>query len=138
MSDDLGEEVELEMAGIERLLKDLSPLLHEVQATAPDIVKKLALAGLLHSFYTGIEAVLDRISLKIDGGRIRTETWHRDLLERMATTTESRSSVISEELRDILRGYLSFRHVFRNAYPSELQWLRPRVRIQLGAACSRE
>jgi len=122
--DELSEEVHLEMTQLAQSLGQLSSLLNKVQTYSPDVVEKAALAGFLHSFYTGMEAVLDRISRRVDGGRIRTTTWHKDLLERMSMPTESRPKVISDDLRDVLRGYLSFRHVFRNAYPFELQWTK--------------
>ena len=40
----------------------------------------------------------------------------------MAEATTAHPAIISESLRDHLRGYLTFRHVFRHAYSFELRW----------------
>jgi len=41
-----------------------------------------------------------------------------------------RPLVISERLRESLRGYLDFRHVFRQAYTFELRWQRMAVLVR--------
>jgi len=46
------------------------------------------------------------------------------LLNAMAAAGPSRPSLISSALRDELRVYLEFRHVFRHAYSHELQWTK--------------
>jgi hypothetical protein len=40
----------------------------------------------------------------------------------MALPGASRPPVISQNLKDALRGYLDFRHVFRHAYTFDLHW----------------
>jgi hypothetical protein len=62
-----------------------------------------ALAAMLHSFYTGIENVMKRIALRIDGGLPEGPAWHTRLLDR-------------------LRTYMAFRHMFRHTYSFELRW----------------
>jgi hypothetical protein len=47
--------------------------------------------------------------------------WHTDLLESMAHPATG-APVISGALRDRLKPYLHFRHVFRSAYVLMLQW----------------
>ena len=77
---------------------------------------------MLHSFYTGIENIFKRIAIELDGAPPTGEAWHRDLLNAMAQRTSNRPAVISELLRDQLRDYLEFRHVFRHAYSFQLKW----------------
>jgi hypothetical protein len=77
---------------------------------------------MLHAFYNGIENIFKKISTEFDGGPAKTEIWHRTLLNTMALPGASRPPVISQNLKDALRGYLDFRHVFRHAYTFDLHW----------------
>ncbi len=77
---------------------------------------------MLHSFYNGIENIFKRVALELDGELPDSRTWHRDLLETMARSAAVRPAVISEGLRDQLKEYLHFRHVFRSAYSFLLEW----------------
>jgi len=47
---------------------------------------------------------------------------HVQLLDGMTRPTPGWPAVISEQLRESLRQYLDFRHVFRHAYSFQLQW----------------
>lgn len=83
----------------------------------------MAMSGYLHHFYTGIEAIFDRISRNIDGGPGKAGDWHRDLLRSMALEISGlRPRVISPELMEELDEYRRFRHLFRHAYAGELRW----------------
>lgn len=77
---------------------------------------------MLHSFYTGIENLFKRVAIHLDHGMPQGAMWHSRILDSMVVPTEYRPLMISGELRDTLRGYLSFRHVFRHAYAFELRW----------------
>jgi hypothetical protein len=54
------------------------------------------------------------------------DSWHRELLSRMKTSTPNRPALLPEALHDSLNDslneYLRFRHVFRNAYSFDLDW----------------
>ena len=60
--------------------------------------------------------------MELDGDLPKSEFWHRQLLDNMAYPGPARRAVISASLRDDLRVYLYFRHVFRQAYTFELRW----------------
>jgi len=90
--------VVLELAQLERLLTDFAPLRQKVKSTPPDLVETAALAGLLHSFYNGIENIFKRIAVHLDQARPRGELWHRELLTGMAQPNAQRTAVISREL----------------------------------------
>jgi hypothetical protein len=77
---------------------------------------------MLHSFYTGIENILKRIAVALDGGLPKGENWHRDLLASMAKPGAHRPAALSPAARLALRQYLGFRHVFRQGYGFDLQW----------------
>jgi len=114
--------VQLELAQIRHLLNTNSGLLDKVRDTEPDSTELMALSALLHSFYTGIENIFKRIALEIDGSLPTGMSWHTDLLRLVSRETDSRRSVISDDLRAKLGEYMDFRHVFRHAYSFDLKW----------------
>ncbi len=94
-------------------------------ADPPTEVELQAIASYLHQFYTGIESILERVALQLDGGMPRGASWHLDLLSQMAEAREGvRPAVIDEPLWARLKMYLDFRHFFRHAYGFELKWVR--------------
>ena len=119
---ELREEVELELARLNALVKSFRPLLTKTKEAVPDTIETVALAGFLHSLYTGIENIFKRIALHAEKKLPEGPAWHSRLLEEMAEANTNRPPVISHELRDTLSDYLSFRHVFRHAYSFELKW----------------
>jgi hypothetical protein len=118
----LQKQAAVEMEQIKQLLEMHLPLLQKCERVKPDAIERSALAAMLHSFYTGIENIFKRVAVEIDGEPPQGEIWHRQLLDRMARPNEKRAAVISEALKDKLRSYLEFRHVFRHAYTFELRW----------------
>ena len=75
----------------------------------------------LHGFYSGLERFFELIGKHIDQNLPIGETWHRDLLERMAQdVTGVRPSVISQESERQLDSFRRFRHLVRNLYATNL------------------
>ena len=122
MWDKLRKQITVELNQLHHLLENHRPLLEKCLSEKPDPIERSAFAAMLHSFYTGIENILKRVALEIDGGLPGSEIWHRQLLNKMAQPGPDRSAVITPATRDILRSYLEFRHVFRHAYTFELRW----------------
>ena len=122
MSPETYREVMLQLQLLERLLAEFSPLRRKVQQVPPDLVEITALAGFLHSFYTGVESIFKRIADDPGQRRLLGEFWHHELLTAMMQSTAGSAAVISEALGNRLWDYLNFRHVFRHAYSFELQW----------------
>jgi hypothetical protein len=112
----------VEIEQLNHLLETHRPLLSKCKSTKPDSIEISTLAAMLHAFYTGIENILRRVTLELDGEPPKGEFWHRQLLDNMAHPSPARPVVISAPLRDALRDYLYFRHVFRHAYTFELRW----------------
>lgn len=115
-------QAETELAQLRELLAVHAPLVEKCRHRAPDLIECSALATLLHSFYTGIENLLARVGREIDGETVKSEQWHRDLLQRMTEARGARPAVISSDLRTRLQDYLGFRHFFRNAYSFRFDW----------------
>ena len=122
MWSEISEEVDLELAQLRRHVVLLSDLRQKVKQGPPDPVEVMALAAFLHAFYNGVENLFKRIAKRFDRESSRSELWHSQLLNQVSTPNDQRPIVITGELRDRLRPYLTFRHVFRHAYSHELKW----------------
>ncbi|HEY86298.1 MAG TPA: hypothetical protein G4N96_14430 [Chloroflexi bacterium] len=122
MYSEVNEQVQVEVEQIDHLLDQYTPLIRSASQSEPNFFDVAALGTLLHSFYTGIENIFKRISLEIDGDLPSGACWHSDLLNAMAHPTDQRGAVIPDTLRLRLKEYLSFRHVFRQAYTFNLSW----------------
>ena len=112
----------VEQEQLDRLIEVHRPLLLRCATSTPDDIELSALAAMLHSFYTGIENLFKRIEVETDATLPRGESWHRELLDAMRWSSRVRPAVISAPLRDRLREYLEFCHVFRQAYSFQLRW----------------
>jgi hypothetical protein len=99
-------------------------LLRQVAQSPPEFIEIAALGALLHAFYTGVENIFKRIALEIDDQLPIGPYWHSDLLNLMAQAAVARPAVITPPLRQRLKEYLNFRHVFRQAYTFDLDWAK--------------
>ena len=71
----------------------------------------------IHSFYSGIERVLEKIAYAVEGSLPQGVNWHQELLDQMALEIPNvRPAVISSKTREQLDPYRGFRHVVRNVY----------------------
>jgi len=108
---DYKKRIEVEYEAIEQTLSYLpkKPLFN---------LSELEIAGtatLLHNFYNGIENIIKQIflskSIEIPTGN----AWHQQLL-----LLAIKKNIISKELADDLKEYLSFRHFFTHSYALDL------------------
>jgi len=120
--DRLRKQVTVERQQLHRLLETYRPLFEKCAVSPPNDIEIYALAGLLHSFYNGIENIFKRIAEELDGQSPRSQFWHRELLDSMSQPREVRPAVISESLVERLDSYLDFRHFFRHSYIFDLRW----------------
>jgi hypothetical protein len=127
---DLKEEIELELTMLKKHLSDCSPLRNIVLSRPPDHIESMALGAMLHAFYNGIENIFKRITLHCGKGSPRSQAWHRQLLNSMAKTDQTRPAVISETLLNVLKNYLNFRHFFRQAYGFQIKWEKMAALVQ--------
>jgi hypothetical protein len=119
-SDKLTKQVRVELDQLSHLVQEYLPLIPTAENKPPSKVEISALAAFLHSFYTGIENIFGRIYIELNGRKASGESWHKELLCSM--TDKKFGPLISKELCTILSGYLTFRHVFRQAYTFDLRW----------------
>jgi len=79
----------------------------------------------LHSFYNGLERLMELVALEMDGGTLGGEFWHIELLRQMALELPSvRPAVLSAETGQLLDEYRKFRHRVRNIYAAHLSAAR--------------
>ncbi len=122
----LRSKVDFDTEQLRALLEVFRCLLTAPSDWQPAPVELVAVAAVLHSFYCGIERLLEYIAEGVDGGAPDGKAWHRELVDRMTTRTDRRPAVLSVELADDLKEYLAFRHLFRKTYLQDLRWNKMR------------
>jgi len=120
----LAKQIAAEREMLNRLLADHRTLIDKCEHSSPEKIEISALAAMLHSFYTGIENLFERIAIELDEGLPQGPAWHKELLARMSLPAPRRPAVISPGLAENLREYLEFRHFFRGAYTFQVLWDR--------------
>lgn len=71
----------------------------------------------LHSFYSGLEKIFERIANDLDKNIPTGKSWHKDLLLQMEMTIpDIRPQVLSQATIESIQEYLEFRHLVRNLY----------------------
>jgi hypothetical protein len=75
----------------------------------------------LHSFYSGLEHIFEKIASLVDESVPAGSNWHQELIRQMSIEVSGvRPAVISAELRIALEEYRGFRHIVRNVYTYQL------------------
>jgi len=116
--------VEFEISQVDLLLDETMPLLNLVHNKIPDKIEIAALGLFLHSFYNGIENII-KIIIKEKFGKLPSGIkWHKELLDLCFEYIDFQNKLFSEELKDVLDDYLSFRHFIRNTYSFRIKWER--------------
>ena len=117
-------DIDREMAQVERLLEESRSDLGGVGGT-PSRLEVRGVASVLHDFYSGVERVVERIAVELDGELPRGGDWHSQLLNRMEEEVEGvRPRVLTSDLAERLRPFLRFRHLFRDIGGGQLRWER--------------
>ena len=114
--------VKHEISLIDEMIIASTPLLEIAKLREPDYSEKCGIAYNIHSFYYGIEKILLLILIEEDKLTIDEAKWHKAVLSKAFEKTVNRDPILNENLIDILKDYLHFRHVSRNSYGSILVW----------------
>lgn len=79
----------------------------------------------LHAWYTGFEAILERVARELDGAVPTGDRWQRDLLYQGSAEVPGLRQGLFEtaDLHDLTL-LLAFRHFFRHAYAVEFDPVR--------------
>jgi hypothetical protein len=117
------EAIEFELGEIENLFQLYQEKLFELDLNqTPGLLELTGFASVLHSFYNGIENIFLVIAKNIDEKIPSDFNWHKNLLSQMAEKNIVRGPVLSGEMKNDLKKYLTFRHFFRHAYSFHLEW----------------
>jgi hypothetical protein len=116
--------IEHEILRIDKSLEDVKPLLDLCKIKEPDIIEMTAAAQVLHSFYNGVESVI-LLFFKYKNETLPNDTrWHKTLFEMAFGTNSKGIKIIRDDIKKKLENYLTFRHLIRHSYSSELDWNR--------------
>ncbi|MFN8499751.1 MAG: hypothetical protein U0641_18005 [Anaerolineae bacterium] len=119
----LSERIRAELAAMDHVVRRTESTLDRAVEQPENADLFLASAALdLHSFYTGVERLLELIARDVDQSVPSGPSWHRDLLAQSALPIAAlRPAILRAETRDALSEYLGFRHVVRTAYSFDLR-----------------
>jgi sugar-specific transcriptional regulator TrmB len=123
LPDRIKEDIDFELGEIDLLIQLYEKELFDMEKSL-NLVELTALAGVLHSFYNGIENTLLIIAKNIDKNIPSDFDWHKSLLEQMAKENNHRKAVLTIDTKNELLKYLGFRHFFRHSYSFHLKWER--------------
>lgn len=122
VSADLAAKIRLGLGELTRVVREMSPLIAKASEPEADVIERSAACAMLHSFYTEIEKIFERIARDWDRGVPSSDSWHRELLQQMAAARHNRPAVISAGLLIPLKEFLAFRHLFRGASIMLMRW----------------
>ena len=124
-SEELREEINIEMELIETTLKELLALYKEISDREPTVREKTAAAAFLAQFYGGIENILKRISRFYNIHLPTGDAWHIDLFKRFCEPSyKSLPAIFDESLSLDMASFRKFRHVVYHGYGFQLDWDR--------------
>ncbi|GIW71996.1 MAG: hypothetical protein KatS3mg102_1538 [Planctomycetota bacterium] len=127
-----------DLARVEREVAEVARRIERCQAADPDQDALWLLAKGLHGFYTGLEAILEKVHEVFFGEAPRGPDSHTRLLQDAARDVPRvRPPVLRPQTAEKLYDYLRFRHFFRHAYGVSLDWDRMRGKV-LGLAVLHE
>lgn len=110
--------IDYEISQIDELIDKSKVLISLCKEKEPDFVEIIAVGGILHSFYNGIENIFVLIG-KILGFDFKSSPqWHRNLVDFMF----SQSNFLPSDLRLLLTEYMGFRHFYRHTYGFTIKW----------------
>ncbi|MEW6615676.1 MAG: hypothetical protein AB1401_09450 [Thermodesulfobacteriota bacterium] len=124
-SEELREEIAIELENIETVLRELSILYEDVKGREASVREKTAASAFLAQFYTGIENILKRISRFYNVPLPSGEMWHVELFKRFCEPSfPSLPALFDGFLSSGLAPYRKFRHVVHHGYGFQLEWER--------------
>ena len=114
-----------EIATARPLFAQLAAEIESVRQRHPTVIPREALALIavdLHSYYTKLEALLERFLVSFEGQAPRGESGHAGLLRVAALAIPGvRPPIFSDQTREVLDELRKFRHFFRHAYALDLR-----------------
>ncbi len=108
-----------------KLIKTIEQKLNErARGLSPDdIIRLESIAYQIHNLYNATEDLLKIVATYFENNITDTAQWHSALLQRMTQNIpEIRPALLSPETFLILNGLRGFRHFFRHAYGTNIEY----------------
>jgi hypothetical protein len=130
-SNELIEEIRMELDNIEIVLQKLACLYEDVKSSEVSMRNKTAAAAFLAQFYGGIENILKRISRFYNVILPAGNLWHVELFKRFCEPSGKPLPLLFDKtLSEDLAPYRKFRHVVHHGYGFQLDWDRMKEGIE--------
>lgn len=110
--------IKYEISEIDVLLEKSQVLISLCKTKEPDFIETVAIGGILHSFYNGIENIFVLIAKTLDFDFKSSSQWHRNLIDFMF----AQPNFLQANLRQQTTEYMGFRHFFRHTYGYTIKW----------------
>ncbi len=95
-----------------------------------DIILLESIAYQIHNLYNAIEDLLKIVATYFENNITDTRQWHRALLTRMAQEVLGvRPPLLSSQSYLLLNNLRGFRHFFRHAYGSEIEFEQLKINL---------
>jgi hypothetical protein len=126
-SDELREEVGIELGLIETSVNEALSLFHDLADKEPTVREKTAAAAFIAQFYGGIENILKRIH-RFHGVPMPVgDSWHIEIFKRFCHPGyHPLPFLFEDDLASDLSTFRKFRHVVYHGYGFQLDWERMR------------
>lgn len=114
------------------LIKTISERLKQraMDLTADDIIRLESVAYQIHNLYNATEDLFKIIATYFENNISDTTRWHSALLQRMTQSIpEIRPALFSQKTYSILNSLRGFRHFFRHAYGSILEYEQLKINL---------
>ena len=122
MDNNTKEKILHEISYLNNFINTSKPLLNFCKINEPNFTEITALAMILHAFYNGVESIFLLI-LKSRNEIVPSDGhWHKGLFDIMFGKNSMKTAFIREDLKNMLRQYLDFRHFIRHSYSTILVW----------------
>jgi hypothetical protein len=95
-----------------------------------DIVRLESIAYQIHNLYNAVEDLLKIVATYFENNIADNSQWHSALLRRMTQEISGiRPALLSAESYSILNSLRGFRHFFRHAYGSEIEFQQLKINL---------
>ena len=94
MSSDLAIKLQLGLEELAMVREQFKPLISITSDASVGVIETAAACAMLHSFYTGIERILELIGREWDGRVPASDFWHKELLNQMSKATGKRPAIV--------------------------------------------
>lgn len=117
----LRHEISVDERLIRRQVSDIEQSIATWKETPIERPYLVYIAAAIHAYYTGLEALIERIARQLDQDVPHGDKWHKSLItQAFIEIPHVRPAIFPDHLERDFNALLAFRHFFRHAYGLEL------------------